>query len=591
MDRIERNMSDCAAPLVIGVTGHRDLRAEDLPQLEEIVGQIIEKLKKDSPHTPLILLSALADGADRLVAEVALARGVRLIVPLPMPRHIYETDFSTATSRLKFKELLARAGHWFELPLLHGATEAEIMEEGPARDRQYEQAGAYIVRHSHLLIALWDGKYRNLVGGTSRVVKFQLEGVPEPYAPRSSPIDTPESGPVYHLVTPRISNTDTEGAPFTRRRLFPKGYAHEAERFARIRRRLDTFNRDVNDQASFLARQVQKSELYLFPESETKELPPLLQSLRERFATADSLAIYFQRLTQRTLSQLFILVMLVAMVFELYAHLFPAQHWFLAVYLLLLAGAYLWINRRAKRNDYQNKHQDYRALAEGMRVQFFWGVAGLRLSVADHYLRRQRSELDWICSAIRAWNIPTETVSTESVDPVDTDRGRSLELLLRHWVMDQSRFFGKAAKRDRHKLERYEPYVKALLQIGVVVAVVVALALLVPHHWQHEAEKLIDNHQYPIHGLLLTLISLPAICAALLHGYIEKRALSEHAKQYSRMGMIFSTAQERLAQMIKDDQFGRAQNLIEELGKEALEENGDWVLLHRERPLEVPHAG
>ena len=31
-----------------------------------------------------------------------------------------------------------------------------------------------------------------------------------------------------------------------------------------------------------------------------------------------------------------------------------------------------------------------------------------------------------------------------------------------------------------------------------------------------------------------------------------------------------------------------AQELLIELGKEALGENGDWMLLHRERPLEVP---
>jgi hypothetical protein len=30
--------------------------------------------------------------------------------------------------------------------------------------------------------------------------------------------------------------------------------------------------------------------------------------------------------------------------------------------------------------------------------------------------------------------------------------------------------------------------------------------------------------------------------------------------------------------------------LIEELGKEALSENGDWILLHRDRPLDVPHG-
>ena len=591
MSSLAHNVSDSSLPLVIGVTGHRDLRAEDVPKLEQRVRRIIEEFKSDLPNTPLTLLSALADGADRLVARVALELGVRLIVPLPMRREVYETDFSTARSKGEFAELLGRAGHWFELPLLDGATEAEIEEHGAARDRQYEQAGAYIVRQSHLLIALWDGRYRNLVGGTSRVVKFQLEGVPEPYAPRSSPIDTPESGPVYHIVTPRAGNPETADKPFAIHKLFPKGYVGEVDRFNRICARIDTFNQDVIAQAALLRRKAKNSEDYLFPEPATKNLPPPLRSLHRRFAVADTLAIYFQRLTQRTLGTLFILVMLVAISFELYAHLFPEWHWLLAIYLLLLAGAYLWINRRARRHDYQNKYQDYRALAEGMRVQFFWGVAGLRLSAADHYLRKQRSELDWICSAIRAWTIPNETethttVATENREPLN-----ALKLVLQHWLTDQADYFVRVAKRDHKKLERSEPYVRALLRIGLAVTVLVVVALLIPHHWRDEAEKLINDHHYRIHGLLLTLISLPAIAAALLHGYIEKKALSEHSKQYSRMSMIFSNAQERLSQLIEDGQYAQARNLIEELGKEALEENGDWVLLHRERPLEVPHAG
>ena len=31
-----------------------------------------------------------------------------------------------------------------------------------------------------------------------------------------------------------------------------------------------------------------------------------------------------------------------------------------------------------------------------------------------------------------------------------------------------------------------------------------------------------------------------------------------------------------------------ADELLRELGKEALIENGDWVLLHRERPIDIP---
>ncbi|MDX6613912.1 MAG: hypothetical protein QOD75_3098 [Blastocatellia bacterium] len=224
MKPVEHGSADGSLPLVIGVTGHRDLRPSEVARLESVVRQVIEEFKTNLPHTPLVLLSALAEGADRLVARVALELGVRLIVPLPMQRDIYAKDFSPE-SKGEFANLLSQAEHSFELPLLQGSSIEGTTEPGPARNHQYEQAGAYIVRHSHLLLALWDGKYRELVGGTSRVVRFQLEGIPEPYATRSSPIDPPDSGPVYHIVTPRSSEPETIGEAFTLHKLFPRGYA------------------------------------------------------------------------------------------------------------------------------------------------------------------------------------------------------------------------------------------------------------------------------------------------------------------------------------------------------------------------------
>src|ERR1700730_6446419 len=89
-------------PLVIGVTGHRDLRDQDLRRLEEEVASIIGKLKSEylggssggeKSEPPIIVLSRLAEGADRLVAKVALANGAELIAPLPMPAEEYRRDF------------------------------------------------------------------------------------------------------------------------------------------------------------------------------------------------------------------------------------------------------------------------------------------------------------------------------------------------------------------------------------------------------------------------------------------------------------------------------------------------------------------
>ncbi len=72
--------------LVIGVAGHMDLRQQDRERLKGCVRGIFADLEKHYPKTPLVLLSALGEGADRLVAEIATDCGVNLIVPLAQKR-------------------------------------------------------------------------------------------------------------------------------------------------------------------------------------------------------------------------------------------------------------------------------------------------------------------------------------------------------------------------------------------------------------------------------------------------------------------------------------------------------------------------
>ncbi|HAI68897.1 MAG TPA: hypothetical protein DCM38_05595, partial [Gammaproteobacteria bacterium] len=83
---------------------------------------------------------------------------------------------------------------------------------------------------------------------------------------------------------------------------------------------------------------------------------------------------------------------------------------------------------------------------------------------------------------------------------------------------------------------------------------------------------------------------------ALLHHYVEKMAFEEQAKQYERMATLFAKADEEVKKLINapvqnEATQQRAEEVLFELGKEALEENGDWVLLHRKRQLELPKGG
>ena len=66
-----------AIPLIIGAAGHRDLVATDLGSIEQQVVAALDRLQGLARHSPCLLLTALAEGADQLVARAALARGGR----------------------------------------------------------------------------------------------------------------------------------------------------------------------------------------------------------------------------------------------------------------------------------------------------------------------------------------------------------------------------------------------------------------------------------------------------------------------------------------------------------------------------------
>ena len=78
---------------------------------------------------------------------------------------------------------------------------------------------------------------------------------------------------------------------------------------------------------------------------------------------------------------------------------------------------------------------------------------------------------------------------------------------------------------------------------------------------------------------------MTAVIAALTHNYVEKLALSTQVRMYERMRRLYQRHGEKM-------RAARGAGLVEglfNLGREALIENGEWVMAHRERPLEVPH--
>jgi hypothetical protein len=149
-----------ASELWVGVSGHRDLAAPDAVAVE--VDEVLDRLAAGTDRT-FVVVSALAEGADRLVAQRVLARpGGRLVALLPFEPVDYIADFADVASVQEFTDLL------------NAADEYEVITGAPSddwtREAAYERAGHAMLDRADVLIALWDGQPGRGRGGTAEMV-------------------------------------------------------------------------------------------------------------------------------------------------------------------------------------------------------------------------------------------------------------------------------------------------------------------------------------------------------------------------------------------------------------------------------------
>jgi hypothetical protein len=156
-----KHRKEAEGVLTIGMTGHRILGERD--RLNAALADVVDRLTRDRPEAWTVV-SALAEGADRLVARHLLRRpGARLVAVLPLAVEDYETDFATPESLADFRDLLALADEVVTLP------------PQDDRDRAYEAAGLALLDRSDILVAVWDGQGEQGVGGTGAIVAHARE--------------------------------------------------------------------------------------------------------------------------------------------------------------------------------------------------------------------------------------------------------------------------------------------------------------------------------------------------------------------------------------------------------------------------------
>lgn len=598
--------SEHDVPLLVGVVGHRDLR--NARELEEQVTRFLEGVQQTMPHTRVILLSSMAAGADLLTARVARAFGMAVVPVLAVPQEMFERTFlpEYEGELAEFRALLAECEDPIVLPPPEGRTYEEVMASKALLDRQYAGAGAYVVRLSHTVVALWDGVETSDIAGTSAAIRYAERGVPADLWEERDPLDLADGAAVRWLKAERLESKDGHARTYCDW-IYPLSYPRvgggvhpehggpeaELRQLAstlrkRALERLDEFNREVRDltvsarASDRVRRALAGHERSLLPEGSVFAPSAAQRRVAEVRARADYLSGVAKREGEWYLRCALGLVVGAVLALELFAHVWHDRLWVLGLYAVALTVAMKILEKRGK---CFRKFVDYRALAEALRVQFFWSVAGLQDSVSRHFMRTHRTEVEWIRQAAAAVEVENSLSFTA---PAQAAGGMNHARTV--WIQGQLAFFRSRTVPLAAKGRTFAEMSGGLATIGACLVVgTVIFGGLAGWGSGHAGAH---GGVHPAAYITVTL-ALLLVGAEVVRVYGDSGEYATNARRYLWMTSVYEQAERVLAECGPGGHSPdrtRAAATVRSLGKAALAENSEWIVLHRHRPVELPHS-
>ena len=427
--------------ITIGVTGHRNLDPETLPAFRKTLQRILDDIKSRHAYEGQTsfgwrILSPLAEGADRLVAEEVLKRpeGALLRAVLPLTVSDYLEDFSTDQSKEEFQYLLAkdRSPMTLKKSTLQNEYPPEMVRE--ARRQAYENVGRFVVEHCDILIALWDGKESRGKGGTADIIAYADK----------------QKCPRYTILT----TAPDEFEFITGRDDIQWQY-----------KKLDHLNRQIA--AALLEPRIQEKYDDLFTVEKIKEesgkiSDGLKKDVRERllpyYVVADHLAATYQNLYMKTGTRIFFAALFATAIVAISVTFCGRPPWpvFVIEFLILSAivGSY-WYADKIK--GAHKNWRAYRFLAERIRCAIFLAVGGVE--PAPLFFKRrddegnpQKQDYQWLIIAFdEIWNrIPQRKIT----DSKDMELRKNY--IIKAWIEDQIEYHKGNTDKKSSKSKKWE---------------------------------------------------------------------------------------------------------------------------------------
>ena len=606
-------------PLVIGITGHRDIDQKHIGELKNRVYGIFDYLIEKYPHSPIVFLSPLADGADRIAAEVAInekyKNSISISVPLPMDELNYKDTFAKGItthkdadekvkielekqSKKDFDEIMDKVNNQENeyipkiIPMLF---DKELYEKSTddekrlTRRKQYSKVGEYIAIHSNILIAMYDECEEEKEGGTKEIVRKKLTGDFEHFQILDEDVTYPEDGIVYAISAPKGSNECTTN--YQLKKLFPNGEEHLGLKHS-LKDKKNILNKikeffskpciSSNVKDSYNMYTQHHKHIECFNVEVDKNIDDIKKNAKkdiEKLSGCANLLIHKNIMIRRSAAQLsrlyqnemkniekYILALIGITIFlvMIKSNFMNFEYLsYIDIGYVVLIG--LFFGGYQKFKGYKEKTEDYRAISESLRVQTAWNMANINDATALYYLSHQKDEIGWIRTAVRGVNIfylPKDDKETFCEKQVNS-----------YWVDEQIGYFEKNIEKYNSDENNIDKEVKRYFGIFIIFTIVflildftTEIGQCTTAYWNLTIVDFIK----------IALIGIPATIASYLKSKQLFDGNNDLVKEYKLSLDIFKRAKKLLDDPKKDKQ-----KVYKNLGIEALRENSSWLITRR----------
>jgi hypothetical protein len=308
-------------------------------------------------------------------------------------------------------------------------------------------------------------------------------------------------------------------------------------------------------------------------------------------------------------------------------------------YVLIMLGTFV-IYLYARKKSWEKKHQDYRFIAEVLAIQLHWLLGGIRKYASDHFPTGVKNDVQWVRRAVHASRFLSKLDETKSTLTVDK--------VCKQWVSEQKDWHKTIFQQGREKafntlnmrrnfagiifvvsflifacFSSYEGYallneihgakkeqsLEIMADSGSTTKredVVATLPLVVEHkgavvqdevvgvvtksdgQGDGEESKLLKERLETFHHCLVVFMVVSLVLYALLGEAIEGYGIEQELTRSEALVEVYDRC---LREFNKLDGDGEKRKILMQVGGFAIEAEANWLVVHRERPMQPVKGG